>query len=326
MKILKIFLIACSIIIPSLVSGCIGSGTTIETEIFKRLDKIPPGNEKITPEEDMSPSILVNSDWEKPVPLSAAINSAGLEDSPFILPEGNELYFFFTPDAKAAPQKQVMDGVSGIYYSKNNNGEWTEPLRVLLQDKNKISLDGCQFISGDVMWFGSAREGNFRDIDIYTAELKNGIWTNWKNAGKLLNVEYEIGEFHITADGKEMYFHSDKNGSKGGLDIWVTSNKNGNWQTPQNLEEINSEEDEGWPFITNDKKELWFTRTYKGTPAIYRSKKLNDKKWSTPELILYQFAGEPSLDLYGNIYFVHHYFSNSIMLESDIYVSFLKDS
>jgi rhamnogalacturonyl hydrolase YesR len=73
------------------------------------------------------------------------------------------------------------------------------------------------------------------------------------------------------------------------------------------------------PFLTADGQELWFNRTYMGTPAVYRSKKVNGQ-WQTPELIVSQFAGEPTLDWEGNLYFVHHYYKDNQMMEADIYV------
>jgi len=58
-----------------------------------------------------------------------------------------------------------------------------------------------------------------------------------------------------------------------------------------------------------------------GTPAIYRSVKV-DGEWSEPELVVSQFAGEPSLDNAGNLYFTHHFYnSTSQMVEADIYVA-----
>ena len=90
-----------------------------------------------------------------------------------------------------------------------------------------------------------------------------------------------------------------------------------------NVEEVNSEETDGWPFVSSDGNELWFLRTYMGTPAIYRSKKTNGT-WGQPELIISQFAGEPSLDDEGNIYFTHHFFRDGEMLEADIYVAYKK--
>jgi hypothetical protein len=58
-----------------------------------------------------------------------------------------------------------------------------------------------------------------------------------------------------------------------------------------------------------------------GSPAIYRSVKVNGA-WSEPELIISQFAGEPSVDDDGNIYFVHHlYTADSRMKEAEIYTA-----
>ena len=69
--------------------------------------------------------------------------------------------------------------------------------------------------------------------------------------------------------------------------------------------------------------ELWFTRTYLGTPAIYRSRS-EEGEWQEAELIVSQFAGEPTLDPAGNLLFVHHFFDNGVMLEADIYIAYRK--
>ncbi len=58
-------------------------------------------------------------------------------------------------------------------------------------------------------------------------------------------------------------------------------------------------------------------------PAIFRSVKLPNGTWDTPEEIVSNFAGEPTLDGAGNIYFTHHYFdSEGGMIEADIYVCY----
>ena len=107
----------------------------------------------------------------------------------------------------------------------------------------------------------------------------------------------------------------------GSYDIWVSRNENGEWQPPQNLEVLNSSEIDGWPFVTQEGSELWFTRFYQGSPAIFRSKKL-DGLWQEPELIISQFAGESSVDNQGNIYFTHHFYKDGVALEADIYVAY----
>lgn len=299
--------------------GCAARATP--TRVLTREQVIPADAIKMSPATDDAPPILYSTEWDKPVPMPGSVNSAGAEDSPFILPDGNTFFFFFTPDVRVPPEKQLLDGATGIWWSKRTGENWSTPERIVLNDE--VALDGCEFVQVNMLYFCSARQGNHRSIDIWTAELRDGKWTNWKNAGKQLNGEYEIGEFHFSADGRELYFHSPRAGGKGKLDLWITRQVNGNWQTPQNIAAVNTVEDEGWPFLTQDGNELWFTRTYKGTPAIFRAKKIGGA-WSTPELILSQFAGEPTLDARGNIYFTHHFFKEGKMIEADIYVAYRK--
>jgi hypothetical protein len=286
-------------------------------QIIERGDKIPSTTVKISPQADLHPPVLHSTEFEKPVPVPGPINTAGAEDSPFIMPDGNTLYFFFTPDPNIPAEKQLDDGVTGIYESANINGAWGEPARVILEKRDESALNGCEFVQGDVMWFCSAREG-YVGINLFTAKKKNSEWSDISYAGDKLMKDYQVGEMHITADGDEMYFHSSRAGGKGQFDIWVTKKVNGEWQAPENVTMINSTENDGWPFVSEDGKELWFLRTYQGTPAIFRSKK-SDGVWQKPELIISQFAGEPTLDKDGNLYFVHHYYKDGKMLEADIY-------
>ena len=303
--------------------GCDDSSSPTSSPPVSRIQSIPATAVKMSPSSDSIPPILYSDEFQDPIPLGNGINTAGAEDSPFILPDGNTMYFFFTPDGNIPVEKQLFDSVTGIWSSTKVNGEWTEAQRIVLQNNGELSLDGAECIVGDQMWFASARQGNRRNIDIWIAKFKNGKWADWKNAGELLNVQYEVGELHVTLDGSEMYFHTQRAGGKGDYDIWITRLVDGKWQTPENVTEVNTIGMDGWPCISPDGQELWLTRPYMGTSAIYRAKKFNGK-WSEPELILSQFAGEPTLDNHGNLYFVHHFFKDNKMIEADIYVTYRK--
>jgi hypothetical protein len=285
-----------------------------------RESKIPAGQVKITPETDIYQPVLHSGEYEEPVPVPYPISTAGAEDSAFVMPDGKTLYVWFTPNPNAPLGEQLDDGVTGIYVSHNVNGAWQKPERVVLQDPGKQSLDGCAFIKDNTMWFCSARTG-YTGMNWFTADYVNGKWTNWKSAD--FNPDYEVGELHITSDGKELYFHSARAGGKGQYDIWVSELGDGGWLAPHNIEAVNTPETDGWPSLNSDGNELWFTRTYQGSPAIYRSMKINGE-WQEPELILSQFAGESSVDNAGNIYFTHHFFKDGVMLEADIYVAYRK--
>ena len=78
--------------------------------------------QQMPPETDSYPPLLHSDDWMAPVPMPRSINTAGGEDSAFILPDGNMMYFFFTPDVNVSANKQLLDQVTGIYVVKKVNG------------------------------------------------------------------------------------------------------------------------------------------------------------------------------------------------------------
>ena len=300
----------------SIMSGCAENGEQVE--IATRQEAIPLDATKMSPEDDLYPPVLHSADWLDPVPLPGPVNTAGGEDSPFILESRRELYFFFTPDVSIPAEEQLLDGVTGIWVSRWDGGQWQEPERVWLQDEGKLALDGCTFISGDKMYFCSAREG-YEGVHWFTANYENGEWKKWTNAD--FPSEFEVGELHVWGD--ELYYHSAREEGKGSYDIWMLQRVNGEWQNPVNVAAVNSAENEGMPFLTSDGQELWFHRFHSGSPAIFRSKRV-DGEWQEPELIVSQFAGEPTLDWQGNLYFVHHFYKDGVMIEADIYVAYRK--
>ncbi len=194
------------------------------------------------------------------------------------------------------------------------------------------------------MVFCSAREGNVREIDLYTARLRDpsavpvlslpkhsgqgGVWTDWQNWGEPFNVAYEVGEMHVTADGRSLYFGSERPVGYGGVDLWVSEKAGDEWMEPVNLgPQINTAGDENRPFVSADGQELWFdafNRPGYTAMAILRSVRQPDGSWGEPEEIVSGLAGEPALTGDGRtLYFVHHYFSAdfSQMIEADIYVT-----
>ena len=318
-KILSL-LISFSLVLLLFSSGCMESSdeNNDEENIVERTDKIPDDAVKYTPENDVFKPVLHSDLWEEPVPIDNEINTAGAEDSPFITPDGNEFYFFFTPDVDVPAQDQLIDGVTGIWYSERTASGWSEPERIKLGSDE--SLDGTVYIKNDKMWFASVRSDNYGEVDIYTAEKVDGKWKNIENAGELLNEEYDIGELHISDNGETIYFGRDG-------DIYRTEKTSKGWSEPNPLS-INTEEySEGQPFITSDGQELWFTgQSRKGHtgPSVFRSI-WNGSGWGEPTEIISNFAGEPCLDGDGNIYFVHHFYDQDMnMLEADIYVAYRK--
>jgi len=289
---------------------------TPRDEIIEREALIPKDAVKMSPDTDENPPQLYSDQFELPVPVPGGVNTAGAEDSVFITPGGNTMVFFFTPDVNVPVEEQILDGVTGLYVSQKHDGLWGRPERIMLQDPGKLAMDGCGFVQGNVIWFCSAREG-YTGIHWFTAEFQNGKWGNWQNAD--FDPEYQVGELHISSDGRELYFASQKPGGKGGLDIWVSELVDGKWGQPVDIAAVNTSDAEGWPALNPAGDELWLTRN----SGVWRSKRVGGE-WREPELILSPLAGEASLDAQGNVYFVHHYYVNGKMIEADIYVAYRK--
>ena len=105
----KLFPLALGILFIVTSIGC-DVGEKSDVEILPRESKISTDAVKMTPQTDYHPPILYSDEWEEPVPLPYPVNTAGAEDSPFIMPDGNTLYFFFTPDPAVPVEKQLIDG------------------------------------------------------------------------------------------------------------------------------------------------------------------------------------------------------------------------
>jgi len=304
------------VIVLAAMAGCQKKWPFLED----RYSKIPADITKGTPENDSFPPVLHSNEWEDPVPMPGPVNTAGGEDSPYITADGTEFYFFFTPDVRVPVELQVLDSVTGIWCSRLEAGAWTDPERVILS--SDLSMDGCEVVLGDTIWFASVRGGNYGEIDWYTAVRREDEWADWLNMGEEINVERKPGEFHITSDHRTMYFG--KPGQYGKNDLWKMERTAAGWDEPENLGPVvNGPMDETRPHVSSDMKELWFTGwsdSFAG-PAVYLSRLDSLGQWGKPVPIVEQFAGEPTVDDAGNLYFIHHYYTTTgRMIEADVYV------
>ena len=136
--------------------------------------------------------------------------------------------------------------------------------------------------------------GNY---DIYTSDLVNGSWTEIRSLGKTVNSEEWDSQPSVSADGKTLYFASNRPGGFGGIDIWKTEkDASGNWQPPVNLgPRINTAGDEKSPFLHWDSKTLYFcsgdneqgytSHMNLGGFDIFYSRQDSTGKWGAPKNI-----------------------------------------
>jgi outer membrane protein OmpA-like peptidoglycan-associated protein len=154
-----------------------------------------------------------------------------------------------------------------VFVQERDSGNWKSP-ELFSKEITTILNEGPASFSPDGKTIYYARntivEGKFKDINlpsntmgIYSANLRDGIWTNTK-AFPYNSTEYSIGTPALSPDGMRIFFASDMPGGYGGTDIYYSEYLDGNWQKPINLgEEINTSGNESYPFI-NSSGQLFF--------------------------------------------------------------------
>jgi outer membrane protein OmpA-like peptidoglycan-associated protein len=108
------------------------------------------------------------------------------------------------------------------------------------------------------MYFNSNRttkatgnKGEENNLQIYYADFENGIW-QLKGEFKYNDKRFNLRHPSLNAAGDVLFFASDMPGGKGRNDIYWCRLENGEWGHPINLEEINTEGEEVFPFIAPD--------------------------------------------------------------------------
>jgi outer membrane protein OmpA-like peptidoglycan-associated protein/tetratricopeptide (TPR) repeat protein len=104
------------------------------------------------------------------------------------------------------------------------------------------------------------------------------------------NKDYSVCHPTLSADGKTLYFASDKPGGQGGVDLYVAYRKiGGEWSVPENLgPEINTPGDEMFPFFADDSTLYFASNGHAGLGGldVFSSTFVNGK-WTAPENLGY---------------------------------------
>ncbi|GEM_PF-184015 len=124
--------------------------------------------------------------------------------------------------------------------------------------------------------------------DICYSKLTGDKWSIPEKLNKNINSKKREVHASPSADGKYLYYSSNRRGSKGGMDIWVSEKtKDGTWGKSRNLgSQINTSLDEEGPYIHPDGKTLYFSsegHSGMGGFDVFYSVKQNDGTWSEPK-------------------------------------------
>ncbi len=172
-----------------------------------------------------------------------------------------------------------------ILYSTKINGQWSNPQNMnelLHVDRDlfptSISKDGKTLY----LYSSADYDGN-----IYTSQFENGTWSPVVKLNDNINTKYWESHATISHNNKKLYFTSNRKGTLGGLDIYVSErDSTGNWGPALNLGPvINTPYNEESPFLSVDDKTLFFSSRghfNMGGYDIFYSTLLENGQWSVP--------------------------------------------
>ncbi|MEQ8904900.1 OmpA family protein [Ekhidna sp.] len=185
-------------------------------------------------------------------------------------------------------KRDNVNGDEDIVVSYFRDGQWS-PAQSVSDRINSPLNEGACTVSADgrTMIFTSCDGKNsFGSCDLYISKKVGDVWSYPKNLGNPVNTIYWESQPSLSADGKTLYFSSNRRGGFGGRDIWVSKNSNGDWSSPINLgSQVNTIKDETTPFMHPNGTSLYFSANgYPGMGGydLYKSEK-TDSTWSTPQ-------------------------------------------
>ena len=218
----------------------------------------------------------------EPLNLGPGVNSPHSEYWPSLSVDEEKLMFTVLLPLDSTGKGHQED----LFISERDGGTWGER-RELGPPLNSPDNEGAQSMTagGEMLFFTACnRRDGSGQCDIYTALKGSEGWSRAINLGKVLNSRYSEKHPSISADGRVLYFASNRPGGKGSYDIWSSEWKDGAWSSPVNLgDSVNTPGMEQSPFIHPDQQSLYYSSD--GWPGLGRgdlflSRMMEDGTWA----------------------------------------------
>jgi outer membrane protein OmpA-like peptidoglycan-associated protein/tetratricopeptide (TPR) repeat protein len=188
--------------------------------------------------------------------LSDTVNHFVLQYFPVLTADQSQL--IFTRRVGNGPN----DDEDLVVCTKGSDGRWSSPVSISKNINTRLNEGTCT-ISADgrklIFTSCTGRDG-MGSCDLYESRKIGNDWTEPRNLGKRVNSAEWESQPSLSADGRTLYFVSDRRSGMGRRDIWIsTLDEKGAWTTAVNAgPQINSQYDEISPFIHANNKTLYF--------------------------------------------------------------------
>lgn len=224
--------------------------------------------------------------------IGAPINTEETEGVPIIsADESIMIYTYAGKNSTGGLLNDMLkpDKEEGTYHedifisTRSNDSTWNQPIGI--SSINTNANDAAVALSPDGQTLFSFVSDVKNPGDLYASNLNGTDWSKPEKLNTNINSEFWEGSCSITADGRYLYFASERPGGLGGRDLYVSEKVNGEWAPAVNLgPSINTQYNEDAPFIHPDGITLFFSseghKSIGGYDIMYSIKK--DNAWIEP--------------------------------------------
>ena len=215
--------------------------------------------------------------------VSKAVNRFPVQYFPVLTADENQMIY--------TARKAIKPGFDEDIYiaRKDSLNNWQKSKLISPNISRQGINEGACTISADgrMLVFTICRDRRgLGSCDLYISKKVGDNWSYPKNMNAPVNSPKWESQPALSADGRTLYFVSDRAGGEGKLDIWKsTVDDEGIWSKPVNLgKTVNTPYDDITPFIHANGKNLYFSSN--GHPGfgghdLFQTSKL-DSGWSKP--------------------------------------------
>ena len=225
-------------------------------------------------------------------PLSDSVNQYELQYFPVLTADQSQL--IFTRRVTNNPN----DDEDLVVSRKSDRGRWLRAESISKKINTPLNEGTCSISADGRKLILTSCEGRagFGSCDLYESSKVGSDWSEPRNLGRNVNSGAWESQPSLSADGRTLYFVSDRHLGMGLRDIWIsTLDEQGNWTRAINAgPAINSQYDEISPFIHANNRTLFFATN--GRPGFggydIFSVERNGEEWTEPVNL-----GQPVNDL-----------------------------